>query len=281
MSTYEGPRALGFSRYASPTARKAQLADASAVPTTIATKEQLAIMEHSIEATPPAAELAVEQGAALKKEVDQHTTKVSRAVSSAVENTRQLLNLLREATPNAEVVDHLWQELEQLFESTNEANTALPEFMEKQRDNMSLYHSSMMHETIRETQQELTLQHKKVNTQHNLILEQQDAFQNYKTQTAPKLESLQERVSRLTLEKGNLRTEVCAINPIELSTSMLTYHRSISMKSYWSKSSLGRLRISRPSTLCRGSSRHSWLRTSSCMQRTRLFARLPPTCSNS
>ncbi|KAF1927664.1 uncharacterized protein M421DRAFT_421507 [Didymella exigua CBS 183.55] len=168
-------------------------------------------MHPAFEATPPAAELAVEQGAALKKEVEQHTAKFSRAVSSAVENTHQLLNLLREATPSAKEVDHLWQELEQIFEATKEARTALPEFMEKQRDNMSLYHSSMMNETIRETQQEVNLQHKKINTQHNLILEQQDAFQNYKAQVASKfkeLENLQERVSRLTLEKGNLRTEV-------------------------------------------------------------------------
>lgn len=185
--------------------------------TTIATK-QLAVME-PIEATPPAAELAVEQGAALKKEVEQHTAKFSRAVSSAVENTRQLLNLLHEATPGAEEVDNLWQELEQLFNAANEAKAALPEFMEKQRDNMSLYHSSMMNETIRETQQELNLQHKKVKTQHNLILEQQDAFLNYKANTSAQLkelESLQERVSRLTLEKGNFRTEVCALDYMRL-----------------------------------------------------------------
>lgn len=217
---YEGPKALGFSKYASPAMRNVQLAVASAVPTsvpstlntTIATKEQLAVMEPAFEATPLAAELAVEQGAALKQEVEQHTIKFSRAVSSAVTNTRQLLSLLREATPSADAVDKLWQEMEQLFEAANEAKAALPEFMEKQRDNMSLYHSSMMNETIRETQQELNLQHKKVNTQQSLILEQQDAFQNYKAHTASKLkelESLQERVSRLTLEKGNFRTEVC------------------------------------------------------------------------
>lgn len=188
-------------------------------------------------ATPPAADLAVEQGAALRKEVEHHTAKFSRAVLSAVENTRQLLSLIREATPGAKEVDDLWQELEQLFEAANEAKAALPEFMEKQRDNMSLYHSSMMNETIRETQQELNLQHKKVNTQHNLILEQQDAFQNYKAQTATKLkelESLQERVSRLTLEKGNFRTEVGDM--YKSSTSRLTFARSISIRRCWSSS---------------------------------------------
>jgi DNA repair exonuclease SbcCD ATPase subunit len=225
--TYEGPKALGFSRYASPDTRKAQLTVASAVPnitpsapdTTIATKQQIAAAEStremvppaSFEMTPPAVELAVEQGNVLKEQVEEHTAKFSRAVSSAVINIRQLLSLLRESTPGSEVVDDLWQELEQLFEIANNAKAALPEFLEKQRNNMSLYHSSMMNETIRETQDELNLQHKKVNTQHNLILEQQDAFQHYKTQTASKLKdlkSLQERVSRLTLEKGNFRTEV-------------------------------------------------------------------------
>jgi chromosome segregation ATPase len=50
-----------------------------------------------------------------------------------------------------------------------------------------------------------------VNLQHGLILEHQQAFQDYKAQTASKLkdlEDLQERVSRLTLEKGNFRGEI-------------------------------------------------------------------------
>jgi hypothetical protein len=105
------------------TTQKSTLTDVAKDTTTIATKEQLAVME-PFEATSPAAELAVEQGAALKKEVEQHTARFSRAVSSAVENTRQLLNLLREATPGAKEVDHLWQELEQLFEAANEAKAA-------------------------------------------------------------------------------------------------------------------------------------------------------------
>jgi regulator of replication initiation timing len=48
-------------------------------------------------------------------------------------------------------------------------------------------------------------------TQHNLLLEQQEAFQNYRSRTDPSLKELkniQECVSRLTLEKGNFKTEV-------------------------------------------------------------------------
>lgn len=218
-SAYQGPKSLGFSRYASPVQRKAQLAAVSDVPvslsstpdTTIATQQQIAAMNLPFEVKPPAAELAMEQDTVLKKQIEDHTAKATRAVSRAITNTRQLLGLLRESTPGSEVVEDLWKELEQLFEIANDTKAALPEFMEKQRDNMSLYHSSMMNETIRETQDELNLQHKKVNTQHNLILQQQEAFQQYKAQTGSKLDDLenfQERVSRLTLEKGNFRTEV-------------------------------------------------------------------------
>ncbi|KAF3009896.1 hypothetical protein E8E13_010852 [Curvularia kusanoi] len=203
---YGGAKALGFSKYAPQLAAKPSVAES-----TIATKEQIAALNAPHEAKPPAAALAIEQGVTLKQEVDDHTASFSRAVSNAVLNTRELLCLLRESTPGSENADKLWQELEQLFKAANDANDALPRFLEKQRDSMSLYHSSMLNETRRETQEELNLQHKKVNTQHNLILEQQEAFQDHKMQTASKLEELaqlQERVSRLTLEKGNFRTEV-------------------------------------------------------------------------
>lgn len=177
----------------------------------IATQQQIAALDVAKVVKPPAVELAVEQAGKLKKEVEDHTTSFSKALASAVENTRELLRLLRESSPNSELTDSLWQELEKLFKAASTAKSALPEFMENQRNNMSLYHSSMMAETIQETQAELNLQHKKVNTQHDLLLEQQEAFQSYKARTnssLKELENLQERVSRLTLEKGNFKTEV-------------------------------------------------------------------------
>jgi chromosome segregation ATPase len=219
---------LRTSKYApdSPAQKKAQfpLALRQAVPeeaapaapipaftTTIATQQQIAAQDAAQNVKPPAAELAVVQAVKLKKDVEDHTASFSKAMASAVENTRELLRLLRESTPSSEVVDGLWQELEKLFEAANTAKSALPQFMENQRNSMSLFHSSMMNETIQETQAELNLQHKKVNTQHNLLLEQQEAFQNYRSRTdssLKELETLQERVSRLTLEKGNFKTEV-------------------------------------------------------------------------
>ncbi|RII16447.1 hypothetical protein CUC08_Gglean002885 [Alternaria sp. MG1] len=222
--SYSGPISLGHSKYADPLRRKAALAasaSVAAVPTAdtaMATKEQIAALKTGHVALDVAhhnadAQLAISQGNVLKEEVAKHAKKISRTVSTTVTNTRRLLELIREALPdaNTSTLNDLWDELEQLFAAANEAKEALPAFLEKQRDNMSLYHSSMVNEAIKDTQDELNIQHKKVNIQHNLILEHQEAFLAYKEQTSSKLkelEDLQERVSRLTLEKGNFRTEI-------------------------------------------------------------------------
>lgn len=224
---YGGPTALGFSKYASSSTRNRQPSFPSAVsstPTasaknTIATKEQIAASHE--ESVPEishnsGAELAIAQANALKDEVEIHAAKFSSTVSSAVSSTRDLLQLIREAlkeddTTALKTVDDLWAELELLFEAAKGTKDALPDFLEKQRNNMSLYHGAMMNETYQETQQELNMQHKKVNVQHGVILEQQQAFQDYKAKTATKLtevEDMRERVSRLVLEKGNLKDEI-------------------------------------------------------------------------
>jgi chromosome segregation ATPase len=225
---YSGPASLTYSRYASPTMRKAQpftvppAVSSTSVPlnSIIATKEQIAasLGDSSIglETHTSDAQLAVAQGNALKEEVERYTAKFSRTVSSTVTTTRRLLETIREAVQKEDAsalktVDDLWTELEQLFEAADGTKEALPEFLEKQRNNMALYHASAMNETYRDSQSELNLQYKKVNLQHSLILEHQQAFQEHKAKTATKLaelEDLQERVSRLTLEKGNFRDEI-------------------------------------------------------------------------
>jgi chromosome segregation ATPase len=217
--TYGGPTALAFSKYASPSRSRAPLSTVPAIVSsstappdnTIATREQIAASHDgsAVDAATqnPDAQLAAAQGVALKEEVDKHAAKFSRTVSS---------ELIREAVQKEDpstlkTFDNLWAELEQLFAAAKNAKDALPNFLEKQRNNMALYHSSMMNETFRESQDELDLQHKKVSLQHGLILEHQQAFQDYKAQTASKLkeiEELQERVSRLTLEKGHFRGEI-------------------------------------------------------------------------
>ncbi|KAL6708611.1 hypothetical protein ACN47E_002592 [Coniothyrium glycines] len=225
---YGGPQSLGFSRYASSPIQRAApaivplVAPSAPCPSAsniIATKEQIAAAAVVTELEAPSnsdAELAVDRGHALKEQVDKHATQFSRSISSAVSNTRRLLELIRESVQKENVqstkaLDDLWVELEQLFAAANDNKAAVFTFMEKQRDNMSLYHASKLNETIRETQEELNMQHRKVNIQHNLILEHQEAYRDYKAQTATKLEELtelKERVSRLTLEKGNFRTEI-------------------------------------------------------------------------
>jgi chromosome segregation ATPase len=221
---YSGPTSLGYSKHA--TQRRTSLRPlpsliaGTAALNTIATKEQIAAthIESATKMDPQTSdvELAYAEGLALKNDIEQHAAQLSRTVSTTVTNTRRILELIREALQkddetSLKTVDDLWAELEQLFEAAIGAKDALPGFLEKQRNNMALYHSAVMNETYREAQEELNMQHKKVNLQHGLILEHQQAFQDYKSKTAAKLEELeelQERVSRLTLEKGNFRGEI-------------------------------------------------------------------------
>lgn len=182
--SYSGPISLGHSKYADPLRRKAALAasaSVAAVPTAdtaMATKEQIAALKTGHVALDVAhhnadAQLAISQGNVLKEEVAKHAKKFSRTVSTTVTNTRRLLELIREALPdaNTSTLNDLWDELEQLFAAANEAKEALPAFLEKQRDNMSLYHSSMVNEAIKDTQDELNIQHKKVSdTQKTLCI---------------------------------------------------------------------------------------------------------------
>jgi hypothetical protein len=225
---YSGPTALAYSRYANPSMRGAQLATVpptvsstnTTANSTIATKGQIAA-SHEESTIDKAAQdsdmqLAVAQGNALKEEVEKHTARFSKTVSSTVTNTRRLLGFIREAVQKEdalalESVEDLWVELEQLFKAAQGTKEALPVFLERQRNNMALYHASVVNETYRESQDELNMQAKKVNLQHSLILEHQQAFQDYKAKTTNKLkelEDLHERVSRLTLEKGNFRGEI-------------------------------------------------------------------------
>ena len=181
---YSGPKALGYSKYA-PQSMKfpfvapfASSSTASTSPTAdnvIATKEQIAasntnsqvaddIAQHN-----PDVELALAQDTIFRKEVEQHEAKLSSTISDKVVNTRRLLELMRKACPEATnaTVDALWVELEDLFAAANRSKTALAGFLEKQRDNLGLYHASMMNETIRETQDELNIAHKKVGHLHD------------------------------------------------------------------------------------------------------------------
>jgi hypothetical protein len=175
---YQGPTLLATSRYASPQQRTAALAAASAgsspapaapsADNVITTKEQVAAASqaHQLDVAEKNADaqLAIDLGHDTRDEVEKHTAKLSRTLSSTVANTHRLLELIRESMPDANdsPVDKLWTELEQLFAAANDAKTALPTFLEKQRNNMSLYHNSMVNEVIRDSREELNIAHKKV-----------------------------------------------------------------------------------------------------------------------
>jgi hypothetical protein len=190
QTAYGGPTALAHSKHASPSMRQAQLATFPAAVSstknapannTIATREQIAAT-HEESAVDVArhnsdAQLAIAQGNALKEEVDHHAAHFSRTISSAVTNTRRLLELIREAVqkedPTAlKSVDNLWTELEQLFKASQGTKEALPNFLEKQRNNMALYHASVMNETYRDSQDELNIQYRKVSDRPSLVFAQ-------------------------------------------------------------------------------------------------------------
>ncbi|EUC31628.1 hypothetical protein COCCADRAFT_6510 [Bipolaris zeicola 26-R-13] len=205
--------ALENSKYASPLQKKSSSVTSTPFLSPVATPKSGSTSAVGSEQNNSAVQLAMAHGNSLYDEVNQHAVKLSTVISSTIANTRRLLNLIREASPDTSnaTVEALWDELEKLYTAMNDAKAALPTFLDKQRNNISLYHTAMMNQMIQDTQHELNIQHKKVNIQHDLILEHHEAFHAYKEQTAAKIkdiEALQERVSRLTLEKGNLRTEV-------------------------------------------------------------------------
>ncbi|KAF1835156.1 hypothetical protein BDW02DRAFT_496576 [Decorospora gaudefroyi] len=211
---YHGPTALSFSKYAPQQQRKVASAD-----NMIPSREQAAATNSGSHVVSGVAQqnanvqLASPQPQVLKDEVDKHGAEFSRTVSTTVTNTHRLLELIRASMPDTTglPVDMQWNELEHLFAAAKGVKTALPVSLEKQRDDMSLYHTSKLNEAVRDMHEELSNSHKKVDVQQNLILEHQPAFQEYEAQTAGKLkdlEDLKERVSRLTLEKGNFRTEI-------------------------------------------------------------------------
>ncbi|KAJ6195693.1 hypothetical protein J3E72DRAFT_402779 [Bipolaris maydis] len=212
-NSYSGPMALENSKYATPLHKKSSSFTSTPFLSPVATPKSSGTTAIDVEQHNSDVQLAIAHGNSLYDEVNQHAAKLSTVISSTIANTRHLLNLIREASPetSSATTEALWSELEKLYTAMNDAKAALPKFLDKQRNNISLYHTAMMNQMIQDTQNELNIQHKKVNIQHDLILEHHEAFHAYKEQTAAKIkdiEALQERVSRLTLEKGNLRTEV-------------------------------------------------------------------------
>lgn len=177
--SYAGPMGLGHSRYAtsnqdkalspgSATSSSSRVASPSAEKETAAS-HQLTTLDVALTARGPSqrnadAQLALARSSSLKDEVDNHAARVSAVVSTTVENTHRLLQLLRDTCSDKTnaAVDALWKELNDLYAAVHDAKAALPVFLEKQRNSMGLYHAAMLNEMIQDTQDELTMQHKKV-----------------------------------------------------------------------------------------------------------------------
>ncbi|KAJ4305624.1 hypothetical protein N0V90_001155 [Kalmusia sp. IMI 367209] len=226
---YHGPISMAGSRYA-PAHRKAEVAAILAAKpelkaqmeakNTLATREQIAAADKADHFQNVGVQLAQAQSEALDEEIKQHTITVAHSVSTTVVNSRQIVTLIREAikkeSPGSaeaslKAVNDLWEQLEKLAATTYEAKNALPRYLEKQKENISLIAVSKVQQAYLETQQELDQQHKKVNIQHDVILAQQQAFKDHEVNTNGKLKEiteLQERISRFSLEKGALLTEL-------------------------------------------------------------------------
>lgn len=137
---------------------------------TIATKEQIEATDRSHnDAT---MELANTQIMELKQQIDKHTARLSKTVSLTVSNTQSVLELLRKtinrdnaSETELSVCDNLWRDLQLLANAAREAQKALPDFLTKQDENLRLYHNARVNTTMQELQNEVNLQHKKVNIQ--------------------------------------------------------------------------------------------------------------------
>lgn len=173
---YAGPRGLGTSKYASREIYFMPFPSASshsqASNGTIATKEQIAATAPEMAPQNPGAQLAIAQNEALREEVDQHTAAFTSAVNESVTNTRKVLTLLREEAKKGPVLqatldrlDALWTEMEKMLAAASEAKDALPAFLTKQSDNMSLFHNAKIAEAMHDNQEEVNLLRKKVDTQ--------------------------------------------------------------------------------------------------------------------
>ena len=103
---YRGPVTLGASKYASPQYKARAAALPSAFPphmaplvtngksNAVVPKEKLVVGTEAKASMNADAQLAMAQNENLKQELDKHSAKMTKAVSSAVTNTRQVRRLI-------------------------------------------------------------------------------------------------------------------------------------------------------------------------------------------
>ena len=187
----------------------------------LVTKEQLN-SSHKVELTiceNGGTQLALAQGEKLSGIITEYNTKFEKSLSASIGSLRALIESLRDTVKKTsgsdekgiETINRLREELDRLFLLTTDMKQAVPKFIDQQKQNYVLYYQTALHSSIRQSYAEINMQKEKIDLQDSLILTQQKSFLQFQADTKVQLDQLakfQERVSRLTLDRGLLKNEL-------------------------------------------------------------------------
>lgn len=217
------PTSLATSKYAPATSRFAVQKEplATTMSHALVTKEQLN-SSHKVELTiceNGGTQLALAQGEKLSGIITEYNTKFEKSLSASIGSLRALIESLRDTVKKTsgsdekgiETINRLREELDRLFLLTTDMKQAVPKFIDQQKQNYVLYYQTALHSSIRQSYAEINMQKEKIDLQDSLILTQQKSFLQFQADTKVQLDQLakfQERVSRLTLDRGLLKNEL-------------------------------------------------------------------------
>ena len=217
------PTSLATSKYAPAASRCAVQKEplATFMSHALVTKEQLN-SPHNVELTAyenGGAQLALAQGEKLSGVITEYNTKFEKSLSASIGSLRALIESLRDTVKKTsesdgkgiETTNRLWEELDRLFLLATDMKQVVPKFLDQQKQNYALYHQTALHSSIRQSYAEINMQKEKIDLQDSLILTQQKSFLQFQADTKVQLDQLaefQERVSRLTLDRGLLKNEL-------------------------------------------------------------------------
>lgn len=253
MRPYKGPTGLSGSKYAYPSAASGQPTAAptgalstssagspsavSANPAVPAGNNPIATANQVVASTNEAAvsqqrdDTLAQQSAARRRAFDQdvghHIAILAEKLTDSKAEACRLLALIRQSHRVCDELEHdtaskLGVELQKLYEIAAETKSLLPKYLEQQRSTLAFQYSVLLNNVVNDTHHELRTQHKKIDIQHDLILEQHQAFVEHKAQTDVQLaaqlaerQEIKAKNSRLTLENGNFRNELDKIVALE------------------------------------------------------------------
>jgi hypothetical protein len=116
------------------------------------------------------------------------------------------------AVASLKAVESLRLEMQKLIGATRQAQGALPYFLEKQKENSNLMAGAKIQEAHHDIQRELDHKDKKIKLGEELVFGQQQAFKDVEAEADYKTAELQERLTRLHMELGLVRTELNTMN---------------------------------------------------------------------